>query len=113
MRSGERGRECVKEAAAHAALKGGRGPRGAGGGSAALEGVEGGSATLEGGEEAAARLWRVGSWRRHAGSATLVGREEAAARLRNAGRRRQRGYGRQGGGSHTLIINNLFLLRKT
>ena len=29
-------------------------PRGAGGGSAALEGVEGGSATLEGGEEAAA-----------------------------------------------------------
>ena len=37
--------------------------RGAGGGSAALEGVEGGSATLEGGEEAAARLWRAGSWR--------------------------------------------------
>ena len=73
LRSGERGRECVKEAAARAALKGGRGPRGAGGGSAALEGVEGGSATLEGGEEAAARLWRAGSWRRHAGSATLVG----------------------------------------
>ena len=37
--------------------------RGAGGGSATLEGVEGGSATLEGGEEAAARLWRTGSWR--------------------------------------------------
>ena len=38
-------------------------PRGAGGGSATLEGVEGGSATLEGGEEAAARLWRAGSWK--------------------------------------------------
>ena len=90
---GERGRECVKEAAARAALKGGRGPRGAGGG----------SATLEGGEEAAARLWRAGSWRRHAGSATLVGGEEAAARLRKAGRRRQRGYGRQGGGCSAVL----------
>ena len=37
MRSGERGRECGKEAAARLW-------------SAALEGVEGGSATLEGGE---------------------------------------------------------------
>ena len=46
VRSGERGRECVKEAAGRAALKGGEGE---------LEGVEGGSATLEGGEEAAAR----------------------------------------------------------
>ena len=54
VRSGERGRECVKEAAGRAALKGGEGE---------LEGVEGGSATLEGGEEEAARLWRAGSWR--------------------------------------------------
>ena len=54
MRSGERGQECVKEAAGRAALKGGEGE---------LEGVEGGSATLEGGEEAAAQLWRAGSWR--------------------------------------------------
>ena len=51
VRSGERGRECVKEAAGRAALKGGEGE---------LEGIEGGSATLEGGEEAAARLWRGG-----------------------------------------------------
>ena len=88
-------------------------PRGAGGGSAALEGVEGGSETLEGGEEAAAWLWRAGSWRRQrdsgrrggGGSAAPEGGEEAAARLRyiggeevatrlrRAGRRRQRGYG--------------------
>ena len=54
VRSGERGQECVKEAAGRAALKGGEGE---------LEGVEGGSTTLEGGEEAAARIWRAGSWR--------------------------------------------------
>ena len=79
MRSGERGRECGKEAAARAALKGGRGDleaaarlwralkaaaqlwraarrrqRGYGG-----RGVGGGSATPVGGEEAAARLWRA------------------------------------------------------
>ena len=45
----------------------------------------GGSATLESGEEAAARLWRAGSWRRQRGyggrgvgcSAVLEGGEEA------------------------------------
>ena len=70
-------------------------PRGAGGGSPALEGVEGGSATLEGGEEAAARLRRAGSWRRQrdsgrrggGGSAAPEAGEEAAARLWRAERR--------------------------
>ena len=66
MRSGERGRECGKEAAARAALKGGRGDL-----------------------EAAARLWRAGIWRRQrdsgrrggGGSAAMEGREEAVARF--------------------------------
>ena len=51
------GREVLKEAAARAALKGGELK-------AAARAEGGGSATLESGEEAAARLWRAGSWRR-------------------------------------------------
>ena len=65
MLSGERGRECVKEAAARAALKGGRGEL-----------------------EAAARLWRA---------------LKEAAQLWRAVRRRQHGYGGQGGGCSAVL----------
>ena len=90
--SGERGRQCGKEAAARAALKGGE-----------LETAarfwRAGSwrrqRNLEGCEEAAARLWRAGSWILGGGSATPEGGEEAAARHRRAWRRRQHGNGRR------------------
>ena len=112
MRSGERGRECGKEAAARGALNGGRGElvaaarlwralkaaaqlwraarrrqRGYG-----ERGVGGGSATPEGGEEVAARL-------------RYIGGEEVATRLRRAGRRWQRGCGGRGGGGSAAMAS--------
>ena len=92
MRSGERGRECGKEAAARAALNGGRGELVA-------------AARLWRALKAAAQLWRAARRRQRGygerevggGSATPVGGEEAAARLRRAGMRRQRDSGIQAG----------------
>ena len=67
MRSGEPGGECGKEAAV---LRGSE-----------ERGAISSSATIEGREDAAARLWRAGSWRQQRGSGGRGGGGSAALEL--------------------------------
>ena len=89
VRSGERGQQCGKKAAARAALKG--------------EELEVAARLWRAGSWRRQQLWRAGSWIHGGGSATPEGGEEAAARLRRAGRRRQRGYGGRGVGCSAVL----------